>query len=133
VLKAAVTGSSSPSVTLFYELEASSRADVGPDGDRQILIPPGDREPRGHSHFFKNSFSMRNSRASFELTQPFSFADVQRRLVAGVLAPVRGDPIPQGAFPDAEFTSNRGDRAQSLDYQPHRFFPKLRGETRLRA
>src|SRR6266516_3117031 len=39
-LKAAGTGSSSPSATLFYELEASSSADVGPDGDRQILIPP---------------------------------------------------------------------------------------------
>jgi len=39
-LTAAVTGSSSPSVTLFHELEASSRADVGPNGDRQILIPP---------------------------------------------------------------------------------------------
>jgi hypothetical protein len=39
-LKAAVTGSSSPHVTLFCELEASSSADVGPDGARQILIPP---------------------------------------------------------------------------------------------
>jgi hypothetical protein len=39
-LTAAVTGSSSPSVTLIYVLDALSEADVGPDGDRQILIPP---------------------------------------------------------------------------------------------
>jgi hypothetical protein len=39
-LKAAVTGSSSPSATLFCELEASSSAGVGPDSDPQILIPP---------------------------------------------------------------------------------------------
>jgi hypothetical protein len=39
-LMAAVTGSSSPSATLFCELEASSSADVGPDGDQQILMPP---------------------------------------------------------------------------------------------
>ena len=44
-LKAAVTGSSSPSVTLFYELEASSSADVGPDGDGRFSYRPGDREP----------------------------------------------------------------------------------------
>lgn len=50
-------------------------------------------------------------RLAFELAEPFPFADVQRRLVTGMLAPIRGDPVPECAFSDTEFTSNRGDRS----------------------
>jgi hypothetical protein len=53
-LNAAVTGSSSPHVTLIYELEASSEADVGPDGAQRFSCRTGDREPAtGHRHLFE--------------------------------------------------------------------------------
>lgn len=38
-------------------------------------------------------------RFTLELPQPFPLADIQSRLVPGVFAPIRGDPIPESSSP----------------------------------
>jgi hypothetical protein len=49
-------------------------------------------------------------RLAFELSQALPFADVQRRFFAGVVAPVRGNPVTESTFADIDLTGNGGDR-----------------------
>src|SRR3954470_870076 len=65
---------------------------------------------------------------AFELTQPLSFADVERRFFAGVVTAIRGNPVPERAFADPEFARNGGDRTRSVDDEFHGLFSELRRE-----
>src|SRR4249919_3084388 len=53
----------------------------------------------------------------FELAQPCTFADGQRRFLAGVLTAVYANPVSEGAFVDTELLRHSGDRARRLDHR----------------
>jgi len=68
---------------------------------------------------------MRSSRTFlFQLAEPGALTERQWRLLTGVCFAVAVDPITEGLFVKAEFTSHRGDGPiWGLDHRPGRLLP----------
>src|SRR5660397_51317 len=68
---------------------------------------------------------------TFDLAQPSAVTHRQWRLLAGVVAPVLVQPVPQGRFTDTEFARALRDRPRRVDDQLHRVLTELRRENPL--
>src|SRR5580700_6815480 len=69
----------------------------------------------------------------FDLTQTRAVGHGKRRLLAGMLTTVNGDPIPESTLVDTELFRHPGNRTRRLDHHLHGFFPEFRREDFLRS
>src|SRR5215204_593441 len=65
---------------------------------------------------------------AFEFPEARTLADRQRRLLVGVLLPVRVHPITEAALVNPELTGDGSDRTRRLDHHLDRLVLELRRE-----
>ena len=84
-----------PRVTPFYGLTAPSSTDVRTGRPHGFSCGQGASASR-HDHFFQEFvFHFQFPNEPFGFAQSGSFADIERRLLVGVVSPVSCDPVPE--------------------------------------
>jgi len=84
-------------------------------------------EVRGN-FFQEGDFLLEFPEFTLRLAQPRPFTHTERRLRAGMLTPIRVDPVTKGRLVDPEFFRDLSDRTRCLDRCLHGLFFELRGE-----